>query len=86
MWKQRALFGDSRHEPTVALDQKCMSNKKVTFRCPSGLVKQAKSLAKIRTRVEGEEVSASDIYRRALTMYLRYRSNRGDAPDLILDQ
>jgi len=60
-----------------------MSDKAV-FRCPEELKGRVEALAKIRTRKEGEEVSASDIYRRAVKLYLRHKG--GSAPTFVIDK
>jgi len=59
---------------------------KLVVRCPSELKKRAKALAKIRTRAEGREVSASDIYRRAIKLYLDHMEDTGSAPTFIFDE
>lgn len=62
-----------------------MSDKAV-FRCPKELKDRVEALAKIRTRAEGEEVNASDIYRRAVKLYLRHMEESGNAPTFVLDE
>jgi predicted DNA-binding protein len=61
-----------------------MSDKAV-FRCPQELKDRVEALAKIRTRAEGEEVSASDIYRQAIKLYLRHMEESGNVPTFTFD-
>jgi len=61
-------------------------DEKIVFRAPNEVKKRAEALAKIRTRVEGEEVSASDIYRRAVKLYLRHMEDSGNAPTFVFDE
>lgn len=61
-----------------------MSDKAV-FRCPQELKDRVEALAKIRTRAEGEEVSASDIYRQAIKLYLQHMEESGNVPTFTFD-
>lgn len=60
--------------------------KKVNFRCPEDLVDKAEEVAKALTRLEGEEVSLSDVYRRALRLYLKYQEDAPEALTFVVEE
>lgn len=79
-------FGDLSRAAIFSYGPTGRMSDKIVVRCPSELKKRAEALAKIRTRAEGKEVTASDVYRRAIKLYLDHMEDTGSSPTFIFDE
>lgn len=59
--------------------------KKVNFRLDPDVKSRVEALAQRLTRLEGREVSASEVYRRATKQYLDYREAESGSPHSLID-